>query len=217
MLPLAGKALAVVIAFIGSAYLLPFACAAVTPDEDPFQQNHDRLPHFAQPYVPENLGNETDRQLARLFNLEDCYTKELTNNAPQIHLQVEAIIDGDTFVAHTNERSGQKVRLWGIDAPESGQPYGNIATGYLETALPLNTMITARHMGTDQYGRILAVIGPDNDLPLNWNMVLTGNAHHYDHGDSQGNLCLKEAQQIARYAKQGLWREENPVTPYDWR
>ena len=72
-------------------------------------------------------------------------------------------------------------------------------------------------MGTDQYGRILAVIGPDNDLPLNWNMVLTGNAHHYDHGDSQGNLCLKEAQQIARYAKQGLWREENPVTPYDWR
>ena len=48
-------------------------------------------------------------------------------------------------------------------------------------------------MGTDQYGRILAVIGEDDELSLNWNMVLTGNAHYYDHGDSAGNICLKEA------------------------
>ena len=106
MLPLAGKALGVIIALIGSAYLLPFACAAVTPDEDPFQQHHDRLPDFAQPYVPENLGNEADRQIARLFNLEDCHTKQFADNASLIHLQIEAIIDGDTLVAHTNERSG---------------------------------------------------------------------------------------------------------------
>ena len=217
MLPLAGKALAAVIALIGAAYLLPFACAAVTPDEDPFQQNHDRLPHFAQPYVPENLGNEADRQIARLFNLEDCHTRNFTNDAPEIHLQVEQIIDGDTFVAHTNERSGERVRLWGIDAPESDQPHGDLATAFLQTTIPVNTMVKARHMGTDQYGRILAVIGPDHQLSLNWNMVLTGNAHHYDHGESQGALCLSEAQQIARTAKQGLWRQNDPITPYEWR
>ena len=119
MLPLAGKALAVIIALIGSAYLLPFACASLTPDEDPLQQNHHRRPHYAQPFVPENLGNETDHQIARLFNLEDCHTKTFTNDAPEITLQVERVIDGDTFVAHTNEQSGQKVRLWGIDTPES--------------------------------------------------------------------------------------------------
>ena len=65
------------------------------------------MPHFAQQHIPENLGNEADRQIARLFNLEDCHTKTFTNDADVIHLQVEAITDGDTFVAHTNERSGQ--------------------------------------------------------------------------------------------------------------
>ena len=39
-------------------------------------------------------------------------------------------------------------------------------------------------MGTDKYDRILVVKGEDNELPVNWAMVLTGNAHHYDFGDS---------------------------------
>ena len=72
-------------------------------------------------------------------------------------------------------------------------------------------------MGTDQYGRILAVIGEDDQLSLNWNMVLTGNAHHYDHGDSAGNICLKEAQQVAKSVKRGLWASKDPINPYDWR
>ena len=213
MLPLAGKALGVILAIFGSAYLLPFACTAVTPDGDPYPDNRQEMPHFAQQYIPDNLGNEADRQIARLFNLEDCHTKKFTNDADVIHLQVETIIDGDTFVAHTNERSGQRVRLWGIDAPESDQHHGNLATAYLAGSIPVNTMVKARYMGTDQYGRILAVIGEDHQLSLNWNLVLTGNAHHYDHGDSAGNICLREAEQIARYAKQGLWRETTPWNP----
>ena len=39
-------------------------------------------------------------------------------------------------------------------------------------------------MGTDKYERILIVIGKDNELPVNWTMVLTGHAHHYDFADS---------------------------------
>ena len=217
MLPLAGKALGVILAIFSSAYLLPFACSAVTPDGDPYPDNRQETPHFAQQYIPDNLGNEADRQIARLFNLEDCHTKKLTNDADVIHLQVETIIDGDTFVAHTNERSGQRVRLWGIDAPESDQPHGNLATAYLAQSMPVNTMVKARYMGTDQYGRILAVIGEDDELTLNWNMVLTGNAHHYDHGDSAGNICLKEAQKVAQSVRRGLWSNPDPVNPYDWR
>ena len=45
-------------------------------------------------------------------------------------------------------------------------------------------MVKARNMGTDKYGRILVVIGEDNQLPVNWTMVLTGYAHQYDFGDS---------------------------------
>ena len=35
-----------------------------------------------------------------------------------------------------------------------------------------------------KYDRIPVVIGRDDHLSLNWNMLLTGHAHHYDHGDS---------------------------------
>ena len=46
MLPLAGKALG---AILGSAYLLPFACSVVTPEQDPHPNNlQDMLPHFAR-------------------------------------------------------------------------------------------------------------------------------------------------------------------------
>ena len=62
MLPLAGKALGVILAIFGSAYLLPFACSAVTPDGDPCPDNRQEMPHFAQQYIPDNLGNEADRQ-----------------------------------------------------------------------------------------------------------------------------------------------------------
>ena len=89
-----------------------------------------------------------------------------------------------------------------------------MATAYLAQSIPVNTMVRARHMSTDQYGRILAVISEDDQLSLNWNMVFTSNARHYDHGDSADNICLKEAQQVAKSANQGLWRSEKPLTPY---
>ena len=69
-------------------------------------------------------------------------------------------------------------------------------------------------MGTDQYDRILVVIGEGNELPVNWTMVMTGNAHHYDFGDSAGNILIREIQQLAKSAKQRLWRATNPVGPY---
>ena len=34
-------------------------------------------------------------------------------------------------------------------------------------------MVKARNMGTDKYDRILVVKGEDNQLPVNWTMVLT--------------------------------------------
>ena len=53
-------------------------------------------------------------------------------------------------------------------------------------------MVKARNMGLDKYERILVVIGEGNELPVNWTMVMTGNAHHYDFGDSAGNIWLSQ-------------------------
>ena len=72
-------------------------------------------------------------------------------------------------------------------------------------------------MGLDKYDRILVVICEDNELPVNWTMVMTGNAHHYDFGDSAGDPCLSQAQKTAQASHAGLWLDQHPIPPHEWR
>ena len=137
-----------------------------------------------QQYMPERLGNDPEHPIARLLDIDQCHTENWLPDTPEITFQLQRIIDGDTILAHTSEQPDQRLRLWGIDAPESDQPHGAEATARLQALVPTGKMVKARNMGTDKYDRILIVIGEDNGLPVNWTMVLTGNAHHYDFGDS---------------------------------
>jgi len=76
---------------------------------------------------------------------------------------VERVVDGDTVIAR---RDGQqlRVRLIGIDAPESVQPdapvecFGPEAAGALERLLPAGTRVNAAHQAAgpvDRFGRAL--------------------------------------------------------------
>ena len=83
--------------------------------------------------------------------------------------------------------------------------------------MPTGKIARARHTGTDQSDRIPVVIGQYDHLSLKWTMFLTGHAHHYNHGDTAENVRLREAQNVAKSAKQGLWHRDGPITPNDWR
>ena len=66
------------------------------------------------------------------------------------------VVDGDTL----HFPSGEKVRLWGIDAPERTQRCGAIACG-LQAAIELRSLVSGHTVrcsrrGTDIYGRTLA-------------------------------------------------------------
>ena len=61
------------------------------------------------------------------------------------------VTDGDTVV--TSE--GDRIRLWGIDAPEMNQPYGKEATIAL-TGLIHEKKLFAEIIDTDRYGRQVA-------------------------------------------------------------
>lgn len=60
------------------------------------------------------------------------------------------VIDGDTFETPWGER----VRLWGIDAPEAGAPGGLSAEIHLETILGHGA--ECERVDTDRYGRTVA-------------------------------------------------------------
>ncbi|WP_035711692.1 thermonuclease family protein [Bradyrhizobium genomosp. I (2014)] len=117
-----------------------------------------------------------------------------------------SVIDGDTMEIH-----GRRVRLWGVDAPESTQLCrGEDSLQYRcgsKAANDLDAYI-ARHpvncvpLSLDRYGRTVAtcsVAGKDlgewlvrNGLALDWPQYLKGRYH--------------EAQREAERAGEGLWK-----------
>jgi endonuclease YncB( thermonuclease family) len=125
-----------------------------------------------------------------------------------------SVTDGDTV----DVRGGDvivTVRLYGIDAPESGQPYGAQATAAVrEIAAGKN--VTVRVTDVDTYGRAVGrVILPDGD-ELNRFLVSRGLAWWYRRY-APDNRDLERLEQSARDAGRGLWSQDDPTPPWQWR
>jgi micrococcal nuclease len=135
---------------------------------------------------------------------------------------VRAVYDGDTVLLTTREESRLKVRLYGIDAPETrkpdkpGQPYGDISKRVLMYKV-LGRSVTAEIMDVDQYKRAVAVIRYEG-RDINREMVAEGMAwayRHYLQGPYESEYIGSETR--ARSRRAGLWRESNPQPPWEFR
>ena len=78
--------------------------------------------------------------------------------------------DSATAVEH-------KIRLHGIDAPESGQAYGNAAKSHL-SSLVAGRSVRVKWKSRDKYGRIFGVVHVDG-RDVNLEMLKAGYAWHY--------------------------------------
>lgn len=121
-----------------------------------------------------------------------------------------SVQDGDTLKL----ADGTRVRLWGIDAPEKNQDYGDASRARLKELCEGKT-VRLQVKDTDQYGRKVALvfIGKTN---INLLMVKEGHAWHYAYFAPEAT-DLAAAEKAARKARQGLWKSPNPVNPYDFR
>ena len=120
------------------------------------------------------------------------------------------VVDGDTFVLEDDTR----VQIWGIDAPEKGQPYADKAMAALDKTLK-GRKLTLRIRETDQYGRKVAEVSAGK-TNLALFMVNSGYAWHDDY-NAPDAARLAAAMKKAKKAKKGLWADENPVKPYLFR
>nr|WP_275983128.1 thermonuclease family protein [Propionivibrio soli] len=129
---------------------------------------------------------------------------------------VVAITDGDTVKTRcaTAGRYEQiTIRLAEIDAPEKRQPFGEKSRQSL-AELCFGVEAEIRAQTTDRYGRTVARIvcrGRD----ANAEQVRRGMAWVYDrYVTDRGLYGLQEAAQRSRV---GLWREADPMPPWEWR
>ena len=127
--------------------------------------------------------------------------------------KVVRVSDGDTIEVLRAGRA-VRVRLQGIDCPESRQAYGTRAKQFT-ASLAFGKTVAVQVHGTDQYGRILGeVILPDG-RSLNRELVRSGYAWWYRRYSD--DPVLQQLEEEARRERRGLWRDKNPIPPWEFR
>jgi len=126
-----------------------------------------------------------------------------------------SVIDGDTIDIHNT-----RIRLHGIDAPESSQRClnesdqnyrcGRDAAFALDDLIG-NKVVSCVERDVDRYGRTIAVCYVD-DTDLNEYLVRAGLAVAY----RQYSNDYVSAEREAHSARRGLWRGQFDM-PWDWR
>jgi endonuclease YncB( thermonuclease family) len=129
-------------------------------------------------------------------------------------VRVVGVTDGDTIVV-TAGRTTEKIRLWGIDSPEMGQPFGKAAKHFTSEAC-FGRTVTLEERGRDRYGRTLAIVRLSDGRSLNEMLVGEGMAWWY-YSFAPKALELSALEREARRRRIGLWAAEEPVPPWSWR
>jgi endonuclease YncB( thermonuclease family) len=128
--------------------------------------------------------------------------------------RVVGVTDGYTITVLRN-RTPVKVRLHGIDCPESRQDFGSRAK-QATSELAFGKEVAVRPVDTDRYGRTVAeVVLPDGRV-LSHELVKAGLAWWYArYAPKDSTLRRLEAE--ARAARRGIWSQPDPSPPWAWR
>ena len=128
--------------------------------------------------------------------------------------RVVKVSDGDTITVLDEAKHSIRVRVWGIDAPESKQAYGQASRRHLaERIAGQDVRLEVR--GKDRYGRVLAVVwlGDENENLL---QLCNGFAWHYV-AYAKKATEYADAEKNAREQRLGLWKEPSPIPPWEFR
>jgi endonuclease YncB( thermonuclease family) len=133
--------------------------------------------------------------------------------------RVVGVQDGDTITVLDSSKANHRIRLLGIDAPETGQPFGNRSGENLSEAI-FNRVVTIEWSKHDRYGRIVGkVVLEGQDICLE--QIKKGMAWHYkyyqDDQTREDRQLYAAAEIAARATHVGLWIDPNPIPPWDFR
>lgn len=127
--------------------------------------------------------------------------------------KVIGITDGDTIIVLTKDKKQVKIRLEGIDCPEMKQDFGTKAKQATSDRC-FGKQVSIHKSGVDRYGRTLAYVYV-GDKCINKELLKLGMAWHFK--KYNGDQELAQLEILAREKKVGLWSQQDPIAPWDWR
>lgn len=144
--------------------------------------------------------------------------------------KVIKVADGDTLTVQDQDGRKHKIRMHGIDAPETKQAHGK-ASGDWMSARVLGTEVSVEVSDTDRYQREVAKVWTTPSdcqqsacqytLDINLEALKAGQVWWYkDYAKTQSpqdRLQYEQAEKDARRARLGLWQTYSPTPPWEWR
>ena len=133
--------------------------------------------------------------------------------------KVIKVSDGDTITVLDNNNQKHKIRLKGIDAPESQQVYGDISTQSL-AELVYDKEVVVNWDKKDKYYRILGKVIVDGK-DANYLQLKKGLAWYYKQYEKdlsdEDKKRYSEAEEWARNYSEGLWADSKSIPPWEFR
>ena len=126
---------------------------------------------------------------------------------------VVGVTDGDTVTVLDQDLRQTKCRLYGIDAPEKRQAFGERSKQALSD-LVYRREVDVLVVDRDRYGRSVCRLTLDGQ-DVNRQMVAAGMAWVYRKYTQDAGYLAAEA--AARARRAGVWSDPEPVAPWEFR
>jgi len=150
------------------------------------------------------------------FSVENAQTKTKNNEIHslyKIQTTVTRVVDGDTVIIN----SGEKVRLIGLNTPETVDPRKSVECFGEEASDEAKKILTGQSVQLetdpsqdkyDKYGRLLAYVFLSDGTNFNRQMIENGYGYEYTyHLPYKYQKEFKQAEKEAREKKKGLWAD----------
>ena len=126
---------------------------------------------------------------------------------------VVSVADGDTITILDDSRTQHKIRFEHIDTPEKKQAFGQKAKEYLSLMI-FGKTVKVQVKEKDRYGRNIGTVFLEKKN-INLEMVNAGLAWHYKKYSKDKTFAAAETE--AKKKKAGLWIDDNPTPPWEFR
>ncbi len=189
------------------------------------------LPESAQQYSPFEVEQDSEQEAAPstpASGLVDLSGLQTATPAPAqegqtapdlseieeevLEWPVVSVQDGDTLTIEAEGGLHVRLRLAGIDAPESAQDGVKAAQNYLKACADDDVAILV--VDQDQYGRLVSFVYSHSDAEESCNLQLVREGLAYAYMTQDPSLLEAEAK--AREGGYGVWSDEDAIRPSDW-